>query len=133
MMRPVPRILCVDSSVRRLHGLQSALEKAGFEVWTARGASDAVCLASGLRFDVVAVDHASTRTRAELWDCLAELHPRLPILVHSGVSRMSTLCRHSQVVSSGASHDPEVVLALLLLLLGDHFSSPAHSPELAAA
>ena len=133
MTCPVPRILCVDSSARRLHELKGALEKAGYEVWTAGGASDAVCLASGLRFDVVAVDHASTRARAELWDCLADLHPELPILVHSGMSRMSTLCRYSQVVSSGTSHDPEVVLALLLLLLGNHYSSPAHSPELAAA
>ena len=43
------RILCVDSSGRRLRELKAALERAGFEVWTALGAIDAVCLASERR------------------------------------------------------------------------------------
>jgi len=42
------RILCVDSSARRLRDLTGTLKKAGFDVWTARGASDAVCLAASL-------------------------------------------------------------------------------------
>jgi len=56
-MRTAPsRILCIDSSARRLHELTDSLERSGFDVWTAHGASEAVCLASGLRFDVVVVD-----------------------------------------------------------------------------
>ncbi len=131
MTRSVSRILCVDSSPRRLRELQGALERAGFEVWVAQGANDAVCLASGLHFDAVAVDHHSSLARAEVWNCLADLHPALPILVHSGAPRESALCRHAQVVSSSPSHNPEVVLALLLLLLGD--SARASAPHFAAA
>jgi len=56
MNRSTTRILCVDSSPRRLRELTDALERAGFEVWTAGGASDTVCLVSGLHFDVVAID-----------------------------------------------------------------------------
>ena len=131
MTRPVSRILCVDSSPRRLRELQEALELAGFEVWVASGANDAVCLASGLHFDAVAVDQHSSLSRAEVWDCLADLHPALPILVHSGAPRESALCRHAEVVSSSPSHNPEVVLALLLLLLED--STRPLTPELLAA
>lgn len=133
MSRSNARILCVDSSPRRLRELTDALERAGFEVWTAFGASDAVCLASGLHFDVVAIDQVSALARPEIWNCLAESHPALPILVHSGVPRMSTLCRKSQVVSSGPSSSHEIVLALLLLLLGERPASGVGKPQFVAA
>ncbi len=60
------RILCVDSSQRRLRGLTDTLKRAGFDVWTARGASDAVCLASSLNFDVMVLDQASSMARPEV-------------------------------------------------------------------
>lgn len=133
MTRSSARILCVDSSPRRLHELTDALERAGFEVWTAFGASDAVCLASGLHFDVVAIDQASASARPEVWNCLAETHPALPILLHSGAHQMSTLCRNYQVVSSGPSSNHEIVLALLLLLLGGRPASGVGNPQFIAA
>lgn len=133
MTRSSLRILCVDSSARRLHVLQGALEKAGYEVWTARGASDAVCLVSGIDFDVVAMDHISSLSRPDVWECLAESQPGLPILVHSGIPKMSALCRHAQVVSTGPSQNPEVVLALLLLLLEDGRPPHPRTQEFAAA
>ncbi len=132
MTRPVPRILCVDSSARRLRDLKGVLERAGFEVWTALGAMDAVCLASGLHFDALAVDQASSRLREEIWSCLADLQPALPILVHSGTPKISSLCRHAQVTSAGASESFEVILALLFLLLGGQ-AIEAHAHDLAAA
>ena len=120
MTQPTPRILCIDSSPHRLHNLTDSLSRAGFDVWTAHGAGEAVCLASGLRFDVVVMDHASSQSRPEVWECLSEAQPKLPVLVHSGQSRKSELCRHLQLVSqSGATQNPDLVLALLLLLLGD--------------
>jgi len=132
MTRPIPRILCVDRSARRLRELKSVLERAGFEVWTALGAMDAVCLASGLHFDALAVDQASSRLRQEIWSCLADLQPALPILVHSGSPKLSSLCRHSQVTSTGPSESFEVIVALLFLLLGGQVAE-AHAPDLAAA
>ena len=129
MTRSIARILCVDSSPRRLRELTDALERAGFEVWTAFGASDAVCLASGLHFDVIAVDQVSALARPEVWNCLAESYPKLPILVHSGVSPVSTLCRNSQVPSS----DHEIVLALLLLLLSERTAAAIRKPQFIAA
>jgi DNA-binding NtrC family response regulator len=127
------RILCVDSSGRRLRTLKASLERAGFEVWTALGAIDAVCLASGLHFDVLAVDQNSARLREEVWACLADLQPGLPILVHSGTPKDSALGRHSQVISSGPSDSSEIVLALLLLLLGGERPAQARVEDMAAA
>lgn len=128
------RILCIDSSIRRLQDLTDALRRAGFDVWTAKTASDAMCLASGLHFDVLVVDHHSSQTRPEVWDCLSESQPSLPILVHSGAARGPELCRHLRLVSnSGKPQNPEVVLALLLLLLGDTSGSNPRVPNIAAA
>lgn len=134
MTQSTPRILCIDSSPRRLHELTEALGRAGFDVWTAQGASEAVCLAFGLRFDVLVMDQVSSLSRSEVWDCLSESQPHLPILVHSGAPRGAALCRNLRFVStSGPTQSPEVVLALLLLLLGDGNNSNPKLPDLAAA
>jgi len=133
MNRSTTRILCVDSSPRRLRELTEALERAGFEVWTAGGASDAVCLVSGLRFDVVAIDQRSASAQPEVWNCLAESHPALPMLVHSVAPRTSMLCRNSQLIASASSTNHEIVLALLLLLLGEGTMPKIRQPQFIAA
>jgi DNA-binding response OmpR family regulator len=134
MTHPAHRILCVDSSPRRLHALTDTLQKAGFDVWTARGASDAVCLASSLNFDVMVLDQASSMARREVWNCLSDSKPSLPILVHSGPAKGSELCRHLRLVAPSAPPaNPEVVLALLLLMLGDGSGSNPKTHEWAAA
>ena len=134
MARLAHRILCVDSSARRLRDLTDTLKKAGFDVWTARGASDAVCLAASLDFDVLVLDHASSLARPEVWNCLSDSKPHLPILVHSGAAKGAGLCRHLRLVTPPEPpHNPEVVLALLLLLLGDGTGSSPKSHEWAAA
>jgi DNA-binding NtrC family response regulator len=128
------RILCVDSSPRRLRELTDTLKRAGFDVWTARGASDAVCLASSLNFDVMVLDQASSMARPEVWNCLSDARPHLPILVHSGPAKSSEICRHLRLVSPPeAPQNPEVVLALLLLLLGDGSETRPRRHEWVAA
>lgn len=135
MMHPAHCILCVDSSPRRLHDLTDVLRKAGFDVLTAGGASDAVCLAASLNIDVMVLDQASSLARPEIWNCLSESKPHLPILVHSAPSKGNEVCRHLRLVSPPESpQNPEVVLALLLLLLGDGTSSdPKRHHQWAAA
>jgi DNA-binding NtrC family response regulator len=134
MTRSAHRILCVDSSPRRLHDLTDTLQRAGFDVWTARGASDAVCLASSLDFDVMVLDQTSSLARPEVWNCLSDSRPHLPILVHSGSSKRNEPCRHLRLVASSEQpQNPEVVLALLLLLLGDGNNSAPKTRVWAAA
>ena len=112
------RVLCIDSSSPRLKLIAETLKKADVEVWTAMGAGDAICLAAGLHFDALAIDEASIRVRADLWKCLAETQPDLPMLVHSGTKRVSGPGRE-MANSKMSSRISEVILALLLLLLRD--------------
>jgi DNA-binding NtrC family response regulator len=125
-MSPGPRVLCIDSSSHRLKEITEALQQADFEVWTAQGVSDAMCLAAGLHFDALAVDQASMQLHPDVWDCLAEAQPELPMLVHSEADRSHQRCGEgaSQKKSSRVS---EVVLALLLLLLGNPTLPQAHA------
>ena len=123
MSSQAARILCVDSSTLRLQGLIRTLGKAGFETWTAGGASDAMCLASALSFDALVMDKASSSRRSDIWACLSKTQPELPILVHEGTARAVTLCGESEPQTVERSVNPEVLLAMLVLLLGrDHKS-----------
>jgi hypothetical protein len=132
MLPRTARILCIDSSNLRLSMLTRTLEKSGFEVWTGRGASEAVCLASGLHFEAVVVDRLSSLQRSEIWQCLIEAHPQLPILVHEGTSRAVELCGGSEREGL-RSINPEVVLGILMLLLGTDREAAAFSPPTTAA
>lgn len=123
MSSQAARILCVDSSTLRLQGLTRTLGKAGFETWTARGASDAMCLASALRFDALVMDKASSSRRSDIWACLSHAQPELPILVHEGTSRTVTLCGEAEPRTVERSLNPEVLLAMLVLLLGREHKS----------
>ena len=123
MSNQAARILCVDSSTLRLQGLIRTLGKAGFETWTAGGASDAMCLASAIRFDALVMDKASSARRSDIWTCLSQAQPDLPILVHEGTSRAVALCGETEARSVERSVNPEALLAMLVLLLGrDHKS-----------
>jgi len=118
-----PRILCVNGSRLRLPQLAGTLRRAGFEVWTAQGASDAVCLASGLKFDALVVDEETSCQRAAVWRCLAEAQPSLPVLVHASRSRVIDLCAGR--ATGEHAMNPEVVLAMLVLLFSPSIARPA--------
>jgi DNA-binding NtrC family response regulator len=118
MATRIARVLCVDSSELRLQNLKRTLEKAGFEAWTAWGASDAVCLASSVPFDALIADQTSYCKRADIWECLAQSHPRLPILVHEGKARAVGLCGEWESRTVPRNVNPEALLAMLVLLLG---------------
>lgn len=118
-MSPGHRVLCIDSSSHRLKEIADALRRADFEVWTAQGAGDAICLAAGLHFDALAVDHASRQLQPEVWHCLAETQPELPVLVHSGAEKPAAQRCGQGAAARRPSAISEVVLALLVLLLGN--------------
>ena len=122
------RILCIDSSHLRLQMLARTLGKSGFEVWTAQDAGEAVCLASGMRFEALVVDRTSSRLRSDIWQCLTEAQPQLPILVHEGTARAVELCGGSAREGT-RSINPEVVLGILMLLLGNDCKALAFAPR----
>lgn len=111
------KILSLDSSELRLQSLKRTLEKAGFEVWTAIGASDAICLASSVRFDALVADRESLSRRTDMWKCLRQFQPELPVLVHEGKTVAVSLCGETGPRTATRPVNPEVILAMLFLLL----------------
>ena len=112
------RVLCVDCSDRRREKLTSALEHLGVEVWAARDLRDALPLVEGLAPDALIVDEASTHRRETEWEQLIAQDLRVPALVHSssvGATAWPSLAGDFGVVRT---EDPEVIVAILSLLLG---------------
>jgi hypothetical protein len=69
------------------------------------------------------MDKASSSRRSDIWACLSQAQPELPILVHEGTSRAVTLCGETEPQTVERSVNPEALLAMLVLLLGqDHRS-----------
>jgi DNA-binding response OmpR family regulator len=118
------KILGIDSSELRLQSLKRTLEKAGFEVWTAWGASDAICLASSVRFDALVADRESLSRRADIWKCLRQFQPELPVLVHEGKTVAINLCGETGPRTATRPVNPEVILAMLMLLLEQESKIP---------
>lgn len=116
-MASQPRVLCIDSSELRLHQIACTLRKAGFNVWTAEGPTHALCLATVRKFDVLVADRQSVLEREEIWQCLADTLPDLPLLVHPGVSQVIDLCAGDTSDRMFRFVNPEVVLAMITLLL----------------
>lgn len=117
MSQRAHRILCVNSSPLHLPHITHTLRKAGFEVWTAEGAGDALCMVSGLDFDALVMDQESSDQKNAMWQCLSECRPDLPVLVHSSSSQARSLCGEDVPKERGLN--PEVVLAMLVLMFGD--------------
>jgi hypothetical protein len=125
-MRSTPvRILCVDSSDTRCAHLHVMLDKAGFEVWTARDASDALSFATSLAPDAVVADQPSTLDHEESWEKLMAMRS-LPVIVHSAVPRLGGWPANAGEFAPVRTGNPEIIMAILTLLLGP---AGQHDPE----
>ena len=115
MGRDTKRVLCIDSVGPHLSALKDLLENRGFDAWAARNIGDAEALISGLAFDAVLVDQASARSESRSWELLTRTQPSLPVLVHSASTNdVGSLGQLGEV----RTESPEVILAILTLLLG---------------
>ena len=123
------RIQCVDSSdTRRVH-LHTMLEKAGFDVWMARDVSDAISLATRLPLDAVVADQPSTLGHEESWEKLMAIRSALPVLVHSAAPHMGGCSASAGDFAAVRTGNPQVIMAILTLLLGP---AGRHEPEVPA-
>ena len=123
------RILCVDSSdTRRVH-LHAMLEKAGFDVWMVRDVSDAISLATRLPLDAVVADQPSTLGHEESWERLMTVRSALPVLVHSAAPREGSWPASAGDFAAVRTGNPQIIMAILTLLLGP---AGRHEPEVSA-
>ncbi len=112
------RVLCVDSSDRRREKLTVALENLGVEVWAARDLRDALQLIEGLTPDALLVDEASTHSRESEWEGLVARDLKVPALVHSAPAKSAEWPELARDFGVVRSEDPDVIVAILTLLLG---------------
>lgn len=120
----IVRVLCVDSCDARREKLTEALENCGVEVWAARDIRDAMPLLEGLSPDAILVDQASTLKRGSEWERLISSDLKIPALVHSAPADAWPAIAGE--VGLVRTQDPEVIVAILTLLLGPGGrSSPA--------
>ena len=80
-------ILCVDDENNPLVLRKLVLEKAGYEVVTARSGKEALRLAAERAFDLVLSDHLMPGMNgAELAQAIKSKQPNLPVILISGVN-----------------------------------------------
>ncbi len=85
------RILCVDDEETPLILRKLLLQKAGYEVITARSAEEALVLANSSTVDLVLSDYLMPGTTGtELAEQFKSRHPDLPIVLLSGLNEIPT-------------------------------------------
>ncbi|MBV8052358.1 MAG: response regulator [Acidobacteriaceae bacterium] len=89
MSKGKPLILCVDDEENPLVLRKMVLQKAGYDVLTARGAKEALAIISSQPIDLVISDHLMPGTTgAELAQQIKTDHPRLPVVLISGLNEV---------------------------------------------
>jgi CheY-like chemotaxis protein len=86
-----PIILCVDDEDTPLLLRKLVLQKAGYDVLTASSAKEALQIAASNTIDLIVSDHLMPGvTGAELARQLKSEHPKIPIILLSGVNEIPT-------------------------------------------
>lgn len=82
-------ILCVDDELNPLTLRRLVLQKAGYEVLTASSGKEALELVNSRHVDLVLSDHLMPGMQGtELAQQLKERHPKLPVILISGVNEL---------------------------------------------
>jgi DNA-binding NtrC family response regulator len=124
-------ILCVDDEENPLVLRTLVLQKAGYEVITARGAEEAFAVISSRAVDLVVSDHLMPGTTgAELAQQVKSQYPKIPVVLISGVNDIPSGADSADVFLSkveGPDHLCKEIAAVLENRLG---SSETTSPEI---
>lgn len=114
---PQPTVLCVDDEAPALQLRRLVLEKAGFNVYTAATASDAMQIVRTRPLDLVLTDYyLDGVTGGELARAVKDAHPRLKVAIYSGALELPSDADHADVIitkAEGASALIDEVRALL--------------------
>ena len=98
-----PTVLCVDDEAAALQLRRLVLEKAGFNVYTAATASDAMQIVRTHPLDLVLTDYyLDGVTGGELARAVKDSHPQLKVAIYSGAVELPADARHADVVITKA-------------------------------
>jgi len=94
-------ILCVDDEENPLVLRKLVLQKAGYEVLTARSAKEALDLTASRSVDLVLSDHLMPGMNGtELAQKIKAQHPDLPVILISGVNELPAGSAHANAFVS---------------------------------
>jgi len=94
-------ILCVDDEENPLVLRKLVLQKAGYEVLTARSAKEALELTASRPVDLVLSDHLMPGMNGtELAQEIKAAHPNLPVILISGVNELPVGSAHANAFVS---------------------------------
>jgi CheY-like chemotaxis protein len=117
MIKAKPLILCVDDEENPLILRKLVLERAGYDVITARSAKEALGMISSHCIDLVISDHLMPGTTgAELAQHIKARHPLVPVVLISGLNEIPAGSSDADVFLSkleGPDHLCREVAALL--------------------
>jgi DNA-binding NtrC family response regulator len=129
MVHRKPVILCVDDEDNPLVLRKLVLEKAGYEVTTARSADEALAIMSTRPIDLVVSDHLMPRvTGVELVQAVKAKHPKTPIILISGVNDIPTDADTADAFLSKVE-GPDRLCREVASLLSNPLRERAASPE----
>lgn len=110
-------VLCVDDEVASLHLRRLVLEKAGFVVYTAATASEALRIVRSQPLDLVLTDYyLDGVTGGEVARAVKDEYPTLKVAIYSGAFELPADAQHADVIitkADGASALINEIHALL--------------------
>jgi DNA-binding NtrC family response regulator len=129
----VPRhhvILCVDDEDNPLELRRLVLQKAGYDVLTARSAEEALQIISARSVDLVLSDHLMPGlTGSELAFRIKSSHPDLPVILISGVNDIPMNAESADVFLSKVEGPDRLCREVEAVLNSSRKRSKAISPE----
>jgi len=110
-------VLCVDDEAASLHLRRLVLEKAGFAVYTAATASEALRIVRSQRLDLVLTDYyLDGVTGGEVARAVKDEYPTLKVAIYSGAFELPADAQYADVIitkAEGASALINEIRALL--------------------
>jgi CheY-like chemotaxis protein len=98
-----PTVLCVDDEAAALKLRRMVLEKAGFTVYTAATASDAMRIVRSQRLDLVLTDYyLDGVTGGELAQAVKDAYPQLKVAIYSGALELPADAAHADLIITKA-------------------------------
>jgi CheY-like chemotaxis protein len=124
MIKAKPLILCVDDEENPLVLRKLVLEKAGYDVITARSAKEALGMLSSRPIDLVISDHLMPGTTgAELAQQIKAQRPLVPVVLISGLNEVPPGSSDADVFLSKLE-GPDQLCSKVAALLRDDQAGP---------
>lgn len=114
---PPPVVLCVDDDAPALQLRRLVLEQAGFAVYSAATASEAMRIVRAQNLDLVLTDYyLDGVTGGELARAVKNEHPQLKVAIYSGALDLPDDARYADLIITKADGAPALISEIRALI-----------------